>query len=66
MFIENAKRLAAAALIGLPMLASAATQAIEVYKSATCGCCEAWVEHLRANGFQVNPHNVATPSDMRG
>jgi hypothetical protein len=65
MLIENAKRLAAAALIGLPMLAGAATQAIEVYKSATCGCCEAWVKHLRANGFQVNAHNVANPSDMR-
>src|SRR4051794_24483094 len=24
---------------------------ITVYKSTTCGCCKAWVEHLEANGF---------------
>jgi hypothetical protein len=65
MFIDKARQFAAAALIGLPMLAGAATQAIEVYKSASCGCCEEWVKHLRANGFQVNAHNVANPSDMR-
>jgi hypothetical protein len=47
------------------MLASAATQAIEVYKTATCGCCEEWVQHLRANGFRVHAHDVARPSDMR-
>jgi hypothetical protein len=65
MFIGKVRNLAVAALIGLPMLASAATQAIEVYKTATCGCCEEWVKHLRANGFKVNAHNVANPSDTR-
>lgn len=24
---------------------------IQVYKSPTCGCCAAWVEHVRAAGF---------------
>jgi hypothetical protein len=65
MFIAKARNLAVAALIGLPMIASAATQAVEVYKSATCGCCEEWVKHLRGNGFKVNAHNVANPSDTR-
>lgn len=65
MFIGKVRNHAVAALIGLPMLASAATQAIEVYKTATCGCCEEWVKHLRANGFKVNAHNVANPSDTR-
>lgn len=65
MFIGKIRNLAVAALIGLPMLAGAATQAIEVYKSATCGCCEKWVAHLQANGFRVNAHNVANPSDTR-
>lgn len=32
--------------------------AITVYKSATCGCCQGWVEHLRGNGFNVTAHNV--------
>lgn len=65
MFNGSVRKLAVAALIGLPMLASAATQAVEVYKSATCGCCEEWVKHLLANGLKVNAHNVANPSDTR-
>jgi len=27
--------------------------AIKVYKTPECGCCKAWVKHLRANGFVV-------------
>lgn len=26
---------------------------VRVYKSPTCGCCAAWVDHLREEGFQV-------------
>lgn len=26
---------------------------IEVFKSPTCGCCGAWVDHLRSAGFPV-------------
>lgn len=36
---------------GTPVLASAAAPVIEVCKSATCGCCTAWVDHLKANGY---------------
>ena len=25
-----------------------------VHKSPTCGCCSAWVEHMRSAGFQVS------------
>lgn len=25
-----------------------------VHKSPTCGCCQAWVEHMRSAGFQVD------------
>lgn len=32
---------------------------ITVYKSPTCGCCKAWVEHLEQNGFSVTAHDVA-------
>lgn len=31
---------------------------ITVYKSATCGCCKAWVSHLEQNGFTVKAHDV--------
>lgn len=45
--------------------ASAAAPVIEVYKSEYCGCCHEWVKHLEANGFKVNAHNVANPTDYR-
>ncbi len=32
---------------------AAAPIAITVYKSASCGCCSAWVDHMKANGFVV-------------
>ena len=34
-----------------PGPARRARTAITVYKSATCGCCAKWVDHLRENGF---------------
>ena len=34
-------------------------RSVVVYKSPTCGCCSAWVEHLRTNGFQVDAQNVS-------
>jgi hypothetical protein len=51
--------------LAVPLLASAAAPVIEVYKSATCGCCTEWVKHLKANGFTVKAQNVANPSDYR-
>ena len=30
---------------------------VRVYKDPTCGCCEKWVEHLRAAGFAVSVVN---------
>jgi len=31
--------------------------AITVYKSASCGCCAKWVDHLRDNGFAPVVHD---------
>ncbi|SDU02568.1 DUF411 domain-containing protein [Halopseudomonas salegens] len=31
---------------------------IDVYRDANCGCCVAWVDHLKDNGFTVNDHVV--------
>lgn len=33
--------------------------AITVYHSPTCGCCKAWVDHLKINGFRVE--DIVTP-----
>lgn len=37
---------------------AAATAAVEVYKSPTCGCCAKWVDHMRDHGFTVKTHDV--------
>ncbi|MGZ8287741.1 MAG: DUF411 domain-containing protein [Telluria sp.] len=58
-------RAALAGLLGVPLAASAALPAISVYKTAQCGCCSAWVDHLKANGFTVKAVNVSNPSDYR-
>ncbi len=31
---------------------------ITVWKTASCGCCQAWVDYLADNGFTVTAHNV--------
>lgn len=33
--------------------------AVAVIKSASCGCCGAWIDHLRANGLAVTVRDVA-------
>jgi hypothetical protein len=51
--------LAAAVVIGLGTSAGAqAPTQVSVFKSATCGCCAKWVEHLRASGFAPTATNV--------
>lgn len=47
------------------LAASAAEPVVDVYKTASCGCCVKWVEHLRSNGFEVKTHDVDNPSDYR-
>ena len=46
-----------------PASAADTAASIEVWKSATCECCGAWVKHLEANGFTVKV-NAAEPSAL--
>lgn len=34
------------------------SETLVVYKSPTCGCCSAWVEHVQEAGFEVEVHDV--------
>jgi hypothetical protein len=45
-------------------LARADAQVIHVRKSATCACCEKWVDHLRQAGFDVTTENMAAGALM--
>lgn len=53
------------ASVAMPLLAMAAAPVIEIFKTESCGCCGAWVEHLKANGFATRVVNVDNPSDYR-
>ncbi|MFP1681495.1 DUF411 domain-containing protein [Alloalcanivorax sp. C16-1] len=46
----------AAGLLLTSTLAAAGT--LEMYKSPSCGCCTAWAEHMRDNGFEVKVHET--------
>ena len=65
--------LCAALLAGLPVMAQPLPQGseqaastssglalpvVEIYKSAYCGCCKTWAEHLQKSGFKVIQHDV--------
>lgn len=32
---------------------------MQVYKTPTCGCCAAWVDHVKAAGFAPDVHEAA-------
>ena len=48
---------AAAIAIWYPGARSAANTVVTVHKSASCGCCKLWVQHLRTAGFSVAPRD---------
>ncbi|MFO8238531.1 MAG: DUF411 domain-containing protein [Prochlorococcaceae cyanobacterium] len=31
---------------------------MDAYRSASCGCCKGWLDHIRAAGFTVRDHVV--------
>jgi hypothetical protein len=49
------KRLVFATILLIPLHVSAqeSTKQATVYKDPNCGCCQGYVDHLRADGFQV-------------
>jgi hypothetical protein len=57
---------AAAAALASPATAAPALPMVEVHKDPDCGCCAAWVEHLKAAGFPVKVHETANPAAVRG
>ena len=59
--------LAATPLAMMSLATPAAAAVINVVKTASCGCCSKWVEHLRKHGHNVKVTNVAdvTPTAKR-
>ena len=48
-----------------PLQLQAAPPTMQVYKTPTCGCCSKWVEHMKANGFEVKVTDVPSTSEYR-
>ena len=59
--------LALAPLALLACASSAAAATLAVTKTASCGCCAKWVEHMKKAGFTVTVRNVedVTPTAKR-
>ncbi len=54
-------------LVLLPATVSAKQSpiAVQVFKTADCGCCGEWVKHLEAAGFRVKVTNVTDTAPVR-
>jgi hypothetical protein len=46
------------ALAALPSLALMPAKTLQVFKSPRCGCCGAWIEHMKSAGFAVKVAEV--------
>lgn len=44
---------------------ASAQQQVTVYKTATCGCCKLWVDHLQKAGFKVQTHDLEDLSPVK-
>lgn len=53
-FLIGAAALGATAIVSTR---AAARPTIVVYKDPFCGCCGAWIDHVRAAGFPVEAHD---------
>src|SRR3972149_7715737 len=44
--------------VGSSFRAQQSAQSVTVYKTASCGCCSKWVDHMRQHGFDVKAVDV--------
>jgi hypothetical protein len=55
------RRQASLALVGAAIAtllpARGATAVIEVWTGPSCSCCHGWIDHLKANGFELVTHD---------
>jgi hypothetical protein len=59
--------LSSAAIVGFATAATSKTSplAMKVYKDPACDCCGAWVDHLKAAGFQIEVEERADLADLK-
>lgn len=64
------RRALMSALASVPLLlqawpSHAAASKVQVYKNPSCGCCTAWIDHLKAAGFTVEAVDVDDTAPVR-
>lgn len=52
-------------LAAVPAFAASSLPTVEVFKNPSCGCCGAWVDHLKAAGFPVKVTEVGDTTAIR-
>ncbi len=57
--------LLAALLAPLQTPAQSAKTPVEVWKTPTCGCCQAWVSYLEDRGFEVKVNDLADVTPIK-
>jgi hypothetical protein len=57
--------LAASSIGAAAQTPPAAAAPVAVYKSATCGCCAKWNDHMRSAGFTVNSTDLPDVAPMK-
>ena len=66
MIMQQSRRQWLVALFALPMIVmlstanSNANPTVNVAKTATCGCCQIWIDYIRKEGFKVDTKNMAS------
>lgn len=61
----NRKHLLALAVSMAAFGAQAAGEALTVYQDPNCGCCDGWVQHMRAEGFHVTSVKTTDMSSVK-
>lgn len=56
LFVQGITSLAVAS-VTTPAVMAQTRPRVEVWKDPDCGCCQDWVSHLEASGFQVKVHD---------
>jgi hypothetical protein len=56
---------AAVPAFSIPAFAAPTLPEVEVFRSPSCGCCGAWVEHIKAAGFSVKVTQVTDTTAAR-
>lgn len=56
--------LVAPLIFGIALRSEAAPE-VQVFRSATCGCCVAWARHMERSGFRVQVTDVEDLADLK-